>query len=145
MTDQAIDRATIRSGQCHCGTVRFRATLGDGFDSIRRCTCSYCRMRGTVAVTARRGDLHILAGEDALTLYRFNTMTARHYFCSACGIYVYHQRRSNPEELGVNAACLAGVSPFDFPALSVTDGVRHPSDHPEAPEIAGTLRFDPVR
>ena len=34
---------------CHCGTVRFRVKLTDGFNSARRCTCSYCRMRGAVA------------------------------------------------------------------------------------------------
>ena len=33
-------------GACHCGTVRFRARLTDGFRTARRCTCSYCRMRG---------------------------------------------------------------------------------------------------
>nr|WP_244492037.1 GFA family protein [Aureimonas sp. AU12] len=144
MSPPDLDR-TEHDGACHCGAVRFHVRLSEGLRSASRCTCSYCRMRGTAAVTTRHGDLQILAGKDKLTLYRFNTMTARHYFCSACGITVYHQRRSNPEELGVNAACLAGVSPFDFPALPVTDGVRHPSDHPDAPEIVGTLRFDPVR
>jgi hypothetical protein len=33
---------------CHCGTVRFRVKLTDGFNSARRCTCSYCRMRGGI-------------------------------------------------------------------------------------------------
>jgi len=37
-------------GFCHCGTVRFTAKLIDGFKTIRRCTCSYCRMRGAIAV-----------------------------------------------------------------------------------------------
>lgn len=41
-----VDDTTIRTGQCHCGAVRFEVTLSDGFNSIRRCTCSYCRMRG---------------------------------------------------------------------------------------------------
>ena len=42
----------IRTGQCHCGAVRFEAALSDDFDSIRRCTCSYCRMRGAVVAMA---------------------------------------------------------------------------------------------
>src|SRR5690606_40967163 len=96
--------------------------------SARRCTCSYCRMRGAVAVTAELGDLDILSGQDKLTLYQFNTGTAKHYFCSVCGIYTHHQRRSNPNEFGVNAACLQGVSPFDFAEVVVTDGINHPSD-----------------
>ncbi|RUP16528.1 MAG: GFA family protein, partial [Methylobacterium sp.] len=30
------DDATIRSGRCHCGAVRFEAALGDDLASIRR-------------------------------------------------------------------------------------------------------------
>src|SRR5262249_45367203 len=53
-------------GACHCGTVRFRARLTDGLRTARRCTCSYCRMRGAVAVSARVGGIDILAGANAL-------------------------------------------------------------------------------
>ena len=49
-TGGMVDDANIRAGQCHCGAVRFEAMLSDGFRSIRRCTCSYCRMRGAVVV-----------------------------------------------------------------------------------------------
>ena len=38
--------ANTRSGECHCGAVRFEVDLSDGFNTIRRCTCSFCRMRG---------------------------------------------------------------------------------------------------
>ena len=50
---------------------------------------------GTVA----KNRLKILRGEDKLTLYRWNTRVARHYFCSACGIYNHHQRRDRSEYL----------------------------------------------
>lgn len=129
-------------GACHCQNVRFTVQLAEGLESARRCTCSYCRMRGAVAVTAARDDLKITAGESELKQYRFNTMQAEHYFCSNCGIYVYHKRRSNPAQLGVNAACLAGVSPFDFKCLPVYDGVTHPSDMPaRGYSIAGWLEY----
>lgn len=129
-------------GTCHCGAVRFHVRLRDGLHSARRCTCSYCRMRGAVAVTAELGDLDILSGQDKLTLYQFNTGTAKHYFCSVCGIYTHHQRRSNPNEFGVNAACLQGVSPFDFAEVVVTDGINHPSDGArKGSGIAGVLKF----
>ena len=126
---------------CHCGTVQFTVTLKGGLASARRCTCSFCAMRGAVAVTARLDGVQITAGKDALTLYQFNTKAAQHYFCSKCGIYTHHKRRSNPNELGVNAACLKGVSPFDFAEVIVNNGVQHPSDDPDAPHIAGVLRF----
>jgi hypothetical protein len=127
-------------GACHCGTVRFSVKLLDGFNTIRRCTCSYCRMRGAVAVSALVGDLEILSGKDALTLYRFNTGVAVHYFCSKCGIYTHHRRRSNPEHYGVNVACLAGVSPFDFATVPVVDGINHPRDSGTL-RVVGQLRF----
>ncbi len=129
---------------CHCGSVRFRVRLTDGFGSIRRCSCSYCRMRGAIAVSASLSDIEFVQGEDNLTLYRFNTGTAKHYFCKTCGIYTHHQRRSNPSQFGINVACIEGISPFDFPEVPVMDGVAHPSDSNAGPRVAGILRFEPA-
>jgi hypothetical protein len=123
--------------------VRFRVTLSEGLASARRCDCSFCRMRGAVAVTAHVGDLDIVEGADALTLYQFNTKAARHWFCSRCGIYTHHQRRSDPNEYGVNSACLEGVSPFQFREVPVYDGVVHPSDG-KSKGIVGYLRYQPL-
>ena len=130
-------------GKCHCGAVRFEVELSDGLNSARRCTCSFCRMRGAVAVSAKVGELRLVHGEDVLTSYRFNTGTAQHFFCSRCGIYTHHQRRSNPGEFGVNVACLEGVSPFDFTEVPVLDGENHPSDNDGRARLAGKLRFIP--
>lgn len=134
--------AQTYDGACHCGAVRFRVELPEGLASARRCTCSLCRMRGAIAVSAPLEGLTILAGEEALTCYQFNTRTAKHYFCAHCGIYIHHQRRSNPQQYGINAACLAGVSPFDFTEVIVNDGVHHPSDTGRS-RVAGILRFIP--
>lgn len=131
------------NGACHCGAVRFRVRLVDEFDSIRRCSCSYCRMRGAIAVSVLRSDLELLQGEENLTLYQFHTGTARHYFCKFCGIYTHHQRRSNPNQFGINVACIEGISPFDFPEVQVMDGITHPSDFGARPKVAGLLRYEP--
>lgn len=130
-------------GACHCGTVRFHVKLTNGLHTARRCTCSYCRMRGAIAVSANLDDIEILEGEDSLTLYQFNTMTAKHYFCSKCGIYTHHQRRSNPNQYGVNVACLQGISPFDFDEVPVNDGISHPLDRVAntGSNVAGVLKF----
>ena len=77
-------------------------------------------MRGAVAVTSTPDAFRITQGEDKLATYRFNTKAAEHHFCSVCGIYTHHKRRSNPNQLGVNVACLEGVSPFDFARSSST-------------------------
>lgn len=135
----------VLDGACHCGTVRFRVKLADGFTTARRCNCSYCRMRGAVAVSASVGDIAFTAGEDALTLYQFNTRVGEHYFCSKCGIYTHHRRRSNPNQLGINVACLNGVSPFDFEDVPVIDGINHPTDQGAKPgtgySVIGHLRY----
>jgi hypothetical protein len=131
------------NGACHCGAVQFTVTLTEGFASARRCTCSICRMRGAVAVTSTPDQFRITRGEDKLATYRFNTRVAEHHFCSVCGIYTHHKRRSNPKQLGVNVACLEGVSPFDFAEVVVYDGSRHPGDDPgHKTYTAGVLRFE---
>lgn len=92
------------------------------------------------AVSADLNGITILEGEDALTTYQFNTMTAKHFFCSKCGIYTFHQRRSDPRQYGDNVACLEAISPFDFEELPVNDGIAHPSDG-GGPRVAGVLKY----
>lgn len=130
------------SGACHCGAIRFRVTLSAGFDSASRCNCSFCAMRGAVALTAPAGGLTLLTGAETLTLYQFGSCTAKHYFCATCGIYTHHERRFPIGELGINAACLDGVSPFDFAEVVVHDGIAHPSDTGESERDAGVLRYE---
>ncbi len=113
---------------CHCGAVELSVTLTDGFNTARRCDCSFCRRRGAPAVSAPLGGVKVIKGQEALRLYSFNTHTAKHHFCSVCGIYMYHQRRSNPNEYGVNLYAIDGVNPADMEPISWVDGVNHPSD-----------------
>lgn len=133
---------TETDGACHCGTIRFHVQLKDGLRTARRCTCSYCRMRGAIAVSASLHCLKINGGLAALALYQFGTKAAKHFFCSRCGIYTHHQRRSNPDQFGINVACLEGISPFDFDKVQVYDGVHHPLEAAAAePRIDGVLHY----
>ena len=113
---------------CHCGAVELDVTLSDGLKTARRCDCSFCRRRGAIAVTAPLDGVKIVRGEDRLTLYQWGTGTAKHYFCSVCGNYTHHRRRSNPDEYGVNAGALEGVNPAGIENAPWDDGVNHPSD-----------------
>jgi hypothetical protein len=131
----------MHAGQCHCGAVRFEAVLADGFSTVRRCTCSMCRMRGAVMVMTAKSGVTLLQGADALTSYRFNTKVAEHFFCARCGVYTHHQRRSDQTSYAVNVSCLNGISPFDFTEVPVNDGVNHPNDTGKPQRMAGTLRF----
>ena len=128
-------------GACHCRAVQFRVRLSDGLNTARRCDCSFCRMRGAVAVSAPLEGLTITKDADALSRYQFGTKAAEHWFCSHCGIYTHHRRRSNPNQLGINVACLTGHSPFDFVEVPVMDGQNHPKDGGGG--IAGWLRYSP--
>ncbi len=113
---------------CHCGAVALEVQPKQALADAKRCDCSYCRRRGAPMLAVPLDGLTVLKGEDALTLYQFGTHTARHWFCSVCGIYTHHRRRSNPNEYGINLGALEGVNPSDFPEFGWNDGVNHPSD-----------------
>ena len=114
--------ADVKSGKCHCGAVEFEVSLENGLENIRRCNCSLCRRKGALMASVPISQLRVTKGADLLTLYQWNTKTAKHYFCSVCGIYTHHQRRSNPTEYGFNVACIEGVDPFSFDPVPVGDG-----------------------
>ncbi|EKO3375779.1 GFA family protein [Vibrio fluvialis] len=99
---------------CHCGAVELELSLPDGIVDPRRCDCSICRRKGAIVASVTLDAIRIVKGQEALRLYQFNTQTAKHYFCSVCGIYTHHQRRSNPHQYGYNVGCLEGVNPFDL-------------------------------
>jgi hypothetical protein len=119
---------TTHRATCHCGAVELELTLPDGLVDPHRCDCSICRRKGAVVATVALEDLRIVKGADRLTLYQFNTHVAKHYFCSVCGIYTHHQRRSDPDQYGVNVGCLQGVNPLAIEKVPTSDGVHHPSD-----------------
>lgn len=113
---------------CHCGAVELELSLPDGVVDARRCDCSLCRRRGAIVASVPLSGIRIVQGEDVLKMYQFNTHTAQHFFCSVCGTYTHHQRRSNPSQYGYNVGCLQGVNPFDLGTVSTNDGVNHPAD-----------------
>jgi hypothetical protein len=113
---------------CHCGGVVLELNLPDGIVGARRCNCSICRRKGSIMGTVPVEGLRIIKGQELLSFYRFNTGTAEHYFCSRCGIYTHHRRRSNPNQYGFNLGCLEGVDPYDLHGVPVNDGVNHPAD-----------------
>ena len=77
--------------------------------------------KNAVMAKVHESALNITAGEEHLSLYRWNTGVARHYFCSRCGIYTFHRKRSAPDHYGVNVFCLDNFDVASMP-VRATEG-----------------------
>lgn len=121
----------VHKSTCHCGAVELEIRLPDGIVDPRRCNCSICQRKGAVVGSVPLSNLKIIKGEGKLSLYQFDSKEAEHYFCSLCGIYTHHKRRSNPDQYGINLGCLENVDPGLIEGVKTYDGANnHPSDKP---------------
>ena len=96
------------TGGCHCGRVRFE--VSGQIDRVLDCNCSICRKKGFLHWIVEPEQFRLLSAPDALSLYEFHTKTAKHYFCSTCGISSYYIPRSHPNMIDVNLRCVDGVN-----------------------------------
>lgn len=106
-------RMTRLDGGCHCAAVRFEVDVPSAlYDaalkklSIVVCNCSICRLTGYLHLIVPKTNFKLLAPEDTLARYTFNTHIAQHYFCKRCGIKSWYIPRSNPDCVSVNARCI---------------------------------------
>ena len=113
---------------CHCGAVELAVDFPDGLGDLKRCNCSICRRKGAVMAYTAVENLRVVKGADKLSVYSFHTHTAKHYFCSVCGIYTHHQARIDPGKYGVNTGCLEGLPPEALENVLLSDGINHPLD-----------------
>jgi hypothetical protein len=102
------------SGGCHCGAVRFSASMPEPPVPALACNCSICSMTGFLHVMVPHDRFELLTGRDSLKSYRFGSGAANHLFCSNCGVKSFYQPRSHPDAWSVNAHCHD-----DAPELSV--------------------------
>jgi hypothetical protein len=127
-----IDESRWESILLHCSFDYMKANAAKsvplGIVDPQRCDCSICRRKGAVVAAVPLSGVKIVKGEDVLSLYQFDTKEAKHYFCSVCGIYTHHKRRSNPDQYGINIGCLEGVNPYLIENVPTSDGINHPSD-----------------
>ena len=92
-------------GGCHCKRVRFEV-MAPARIEVGDCNCSMCGKTGYLHLAVRKEHFKLLSAENALTNYQFNTQTAKHLFCSNCGIKSFYVPRSHPDGFSVNARCL---------------------------------------
>ena len=132
----AARSTVVHTGGCHCGRVRFEVWAPAHLE-VLDCNCSICRRTGYLHLIVARADFRLLAGEDALSRYQFNTGTAQHLFCATCGIKSFYVPRSHPDGYSVNARCL---EPGSVASMTAT-----PFDGREWEEAAGNLGHNAPR
>ena len=115
------------SGGCHCGAIAFEVEAPARIVASD-CNCSICRMSGFLHLIVPRSRFRLLQGADQLTEYKFNTGTARHLFCSRCGVKSFYVPRSNPDGYSVNVHCLNPGTIEQVEAQLFDDNDREASD-----------------
>ena len=127
-------RKTYR-GSCHCGAVRFEADL-DLTQSTYRCNCSICRRTRFWPAIAAPDGFRLVAGEQALVEYRFNTQRNQHFFCRHCGVRAFGVGNETPigKMVGVNVGCLEDLTDEALSQLPITyvDGLNDRPAHAPA-------------
>jgi hypothetical protein len=110
-------KKTWHRGACHCGAVTFDVRTAPEVEIVD-CNCSMCSRTGYLHLIVPKADFRITAGADKLTAYTFNTRTAKHTFCSICGVKGFYVPRSHPDGWSVNFRCLdAG----EFTSVTTTE------------------------
>jgi hypothetical protein len=117
------------AGGCHCGRVRFEV-MAPAQIEVGDCNCSMCARTGYQHYMVPKDRFRLVSGEDALTNYQFNTQTAKHFFCSHCGIKSFYVPRSHPDGYSVNVRCLDPGS-FEITAVRPIDGRNWEKHYPE--------------
>ena len=88
-----------------------------------------CSKAGYLHLIVPKSQFKLLSGADVLSTYEFNTGTAKHLFCSVCGIKSFYVPRSHPDGYSVNARCLdAGT--VQGMKVKQMDGVNWEQSHP---------------
>lgn len=123
------------AGGCHCGAVRFEVEAPADLD-VYECNCSICRRLGYLHLIVSSSEFRLIRGADSLSTYRFNTQTARHLFCSTCGVESFYVPRSHPDGFSVNARCLDGSTIRSLRVVPF-DGANWESSRGELPPLDG--------
>jgi hypothetical protein len=120
---------TLHTGGCHCGRVRFEVRAPSKL-AVSECNCSICAKAGYLHLIVPQSRFRLLRGTEFLRTYTFNTGTAKHLFCSVCGIKSFYVPRSHPDGFSVNARCL---DPATIDAMTITsfNGLEWEKQYPE--------------
>jgi hypothetical protein len=132
--------ATVRTGGCHCGALRFTVAVDLDAGSFR-CNCSICAKSRAWLVTVQAADFVLQQGADQLTEYRFGPEVITHCFCRHCGVKTHGRVKGESgadDVVAVSIQCL-DMTPEELDAVprSCIDGLADRQDR--EPEITGYL------
>ena len=99
---------------CHCGSVELEVETD--LKNIKQCNCSICKRKNAKMNLISKDSIKVIKGENNLSSYKFNTMIAEHFFCKTCGIYTHHNRRSDPNGVGINIGCIDSIDSLEYEA-----------------------------
>lgn len=97
-------------GSCHCGAIRFEIEAPETIEADL-CNCSICSKSGFLHLILPLSQFTLLAGEEDITTYTFNSGVAKHTFCRHCGVKPFYTPRSNPDGIDINVNCLDTAPP----------------------------------
>jgi hypothetical protein len=115
-------------GACHCARVSFEV-IAPAALQVDQCNCSICSMTAYLHLIVPKERFKLISGGDVLSCYSFNTGTAKHLFCSVCGVKSFYVPRSNPDGFSVNVRCL-DASTIESVEISGVDGRNWEAAYP---------------
>ena len=112
-------------GSCHCKKVLFQINTDNIYKDIYRCNCSLCRKKSILMKSVHQKSFTLVQGKGSLSLYKWNKHIAEHFFCKECGVYTHHKRRSYPDQISVNFACLDDLDLPEEKNILLVNGGSH--------------------
>ena len=95
---------TTYHGSCHCGKVKYKATMN--LSTVTQCNCSICTKKGSLHHRISPDNFELLSGKEDLALYQFDSKEAKHLFCKQCGIHSFSHPRFDPSMISINLRTL---------------------------------------
>lgn len=110
-------------GSCHCGRIKFEATL-DLAVGTTKCNCTSCWKKRWWSARVAPENFRSLGGEQELSDYKPGAATGHRGFCKHCGVIPYawvDVAPWNPSVyVAVSVAALDDVDPAEIIASPVT-------------------------